>query len=1084
MTEHAAIIGMAFRFPGADNPEDFWRIIRHGSTRIRRFTDAELAAAGVPAERYQRPDFVGASAVLDDIAGFDAQFFRASAREALITDPQQRMFLECAYHALENAGYPREAAGRRIGVYASTGYHLYAMQTYLLNNALQDTEADNWLSRMETMIGNHADFTATRTAFRLGLTGPAVNIQTACSSSLVALQLAARSVLAGDCDIALAGATALHVPMVLGYHYVKGSILSKSGRLRPFDAAADGTVGGMGVAAVVLKDLERAITDGDTIHGIIRGWAVTNDGSTKTAYTAPSVPGQYAAIRRALASADVGADSIGYVEMHGTGTLKGDPIEFESAASAFRQDSDRTGYCGIGSVKGNIGHLDVCAGIAGFIKVLLVLKHGVIPPVAGFSHVNPALDVANSPFFIPQRATPWPDTSAPRMAGLTSLGVGGTNVHIVVQEAPAPAPRPRRAPSAGLVLVSGRDDASLRANVHALRDHLLENPDTDMAALVTTTMTGRVHFPRRLTVQGRTPAAIADKLGSWLGERRSDEPATTRAAPYQVAFIFSGQGDTYAGMAAALHERFTRVRATLRDVGRRYQDSYGESLLDWLTGDGPAGATPDTATAQPALFVLQHAITGLWRQAGVVPGLVAGHSVGEYAALCAAGAISAEDGLRLTAERGRLMRRHCPPGAMAAVASDRQTAERLAAQVAGVELAAVNGPEQHVLAGPPAAIERLCAILTDQNITGKRLPVGHAFHTSAMEAMLPEFRSLLGDVAFKPVTIPFISGLDGRLHPAGWTPDADYFLRHIREPVRFDKVLGALGDADVAALLEIGPSATLCSLARQVLPGQHVLATLRRGAGLDPMWAAAAALHCAGAEIDWQVLLEGSAGGRIALPGYRFQHKTYWTGPESFLQVPRNTPVTEAEMEESSTSVDQLVQQITELTARHLRYEPQEVGADGSFFDLGADSLQMINILRELEERHQVKVMMRELFEEANTPRLLAELIARRQNGTGDVGLAEHTTADIAQAAPAPPAGQAPAAAPEADRAVVTVPQARQAAPAAPEADRAAAAAPDYATRQELEELARQVRQLSQVQLQLTAQLAAVLDRANGRVVR
>lgn len=993
MSERIAVIGMAFRFPGAETSEEYWRIIQHGSTRIRRFTDAELAAAGVPAERYRRPDFVGAGAALDDIAGFDAQFFRVSAREALITDPQQRIFLECAYHALENAGYPQESARNRIGVYASTGYHLYAMQTYLLNNALQDTEADNWLSRMETMVGNHSDFTATRAAFRLGLTGPAVNVQTACSSSLVAVQLAARSVLAGDCDIALVGATALHVPKVLGYYYVKGSILSKSGQLRPFDAAADGTVGGMGVAAIVLKNLERAVADGDTVHGVIRGSGVTNDGAAKTTFTASSVPGQHAAIRRALTAAGTGADSIGYVEMHGTGTLKGDPIEFEATTSAFRQDTSRIAYCGIGSVKGNIGHLDACAGIAGLIKVLLVLKHGVIPPLAGFNRANPALDMANSPFYIPERATPWPRTSAPRMAGLTSLGVGGTNVHLVVEEAPARMPRPSRVPPPGLVLVSGRNDASLRANVQALSDHLRDNPNTGMADLVTTTLSGRVHFPRRMAVQGQTPAVIADALGSWLDEGRADESAVGQATTRPVAFIFSGQGGTYQGMAAALHERFTRVRATLRDFERQYTDSYGESLLDWLTADGPAGTPPDTATEQPALFALQHAITMLWRDAGVVPGVAAGHSVGEYAALCAAGAISAQDGLRLTAERGRLMRRRCPPGAMVAVSSDRQTAERLAAQVAGVELAVVNGPERHVLAGPPAAIERLCAILTDRNISGKRLPVGHAFHTIAMEALLPEYRALLRDVAIKPITTPFISGLDGRLRPAGWTPDPDYFLRHIREPVRFDKVLRALSDGDFAALLEIGPNATLGSLARTVMPDAPVLATSRRGSGPDPMWAAAAGLHCAGADIDWQVLLEGCVGGRIPLPGYRFQHKAYWTGPE---------PVKEAEMKQVTTPVDRILQQVTELTARRLRYEPQEVTADGSFFDLGADSLQMIDILRELEQDHQVKVAMRELFDEANTPRLLAELIARRLNGAGEVDLAALTTVDMPEPEPEP----------------------------------------------------------------------------------
>ncbi|MCC3771606.1 polyketide synthase, partial [Streptomyces sp. UNOC14_S4] len=395
-----AVIGMAFRLPGADTPEELWRLVLDGADRVTRFTDEELAAAGVPAERYRAPDFVGASGILDDIAGFDPQHFGMSAREAQITDPQHRMFLECAQHALENAGYPGERDGTRVGVWASTGHHLYSMQSYLVNNVLPGSPGDDWLTRMQTMVGNYADFTATRVAFRLGLTGPAVSVQTGCSSSLVGVQQAAQALLMGDCDIALAGATAVHVPQVLGYHYVKGSILSKSGHLRAFDAAADGTVGGNGVAAIVLKRLDRALADGDTIHGVIRGWGVTNDGSDKKSYTAPSARGQRDAIRAALGRAGVSAETIGYLETHGTGTLKGDPIEFDGAAAAFREDGDRTGYCALGSLKANIGHLDVCSGLAGLLKTLLVLKHGIVPPMANFTTPNPLLALDGSPFRI------------------------------------------------------------------------------------------------------------------------------------------------------------------------------------------------------------------------------------------------------------------------------------------------------------------------------------------------------------------------------------------------------------------------------------------------------------------------------------------------------------------------------------------------------------------------------------------------------------------------------------------------------------------------------------------------------------
>ncbi|NEA05268.1 polyketide synthase, partial [Streptomyces sp. SID10116] len=444
-----AVIGMSFRLPGADTPEEFWRTIHDGTDRIRRFTEAELAAAGVPEEVYRAEEFVGASGVLDGIAGFDAAFFGMSAHEARITDPQQRLFLERVHHALEDAGYAGGPGGGAcdVGVYASTGYHLYSLQTYLQNNVLRGGIAD-WVAGLQVTIGNFTDFTANRAAYRLGLTGPAVNVQTACSSSLTAAYLAAQSVVSGECDIAVAGATALHVPQVIGYQYVKGSILSKSGRLRPFDADADGTVGGTGVVALVLKRLDRAVADGDHIHGVIRGWGVNNDGADKKAFSAPSASGQRGAIRRALDRAGVGADTVGYLETHGTGTFKGDPIEFEGATAAFRADTDRTGYCALGSVKANIGHLDVCSGLASLVKALLVLRHRVIPPMANFRRPNPALDLAASPFYIPESARPWPASATPRRACVSSFGVGGTNVHVVLEEAPEPAPRAADEPRA------------------------------------------------------------------------------------------------------------------------------------------------------------------------------------------------------------------------------------------------------------------------------------------------------------------------------------------------------------------------------------------------------------------------------------------------------------------------------------------------------------------------------------------------------------------------------------------------------------------------------------------------------------
>lgn len=1116
-----AVIGMAFRLPGADTPEEFWRVIRDGTDCVTRFTAEELAAAGVPPEEYRAEDFVGASGVLDDIAGFDAQHFAMSAREARITDPQHRMFLECAQHALENAGYPDERDGTRVGVYASTGYHLYTLQNYLLNNVLPSQSATDWTEGMQLTVGNYADFTATRVAYRLGLTGPAVNIQTGCSSSLVGVQSAAQSLIMGDCDIALVGATAVHVPQVLGYRYVKGSILSKSGRLRAFDAGADGTVGGTGVLAVVLKRLARAVADGDTIHGVVRGWGISNDGAGKRTYTAPSAQGQRVAIRQALRRAGVGADTIGYLETHGTGTLKGDPIEFDGAAGAYREDTDRNGTCALGSTKANIGHLDAASGLAGLIKTLLVLRHGVIPPMANFSEPNPLIDLDHSPFYIPRTATPWPENGVPRRAGLTSLGVGGTNVHLILEQAPEPAPRTEAASPPDVLLLSGSSPEALADNARAFRDHLRRPPAPHLADLVTTAALGRAHGRHRLTARGSTPEALADALDAWLAGTAGAAVTTGTIpgeGPARVAFQFTGQGSQYAGMADALYERFPAAREVLDACEHHYRDLTGDSLLaalrtgaapeerllgerspgeappgDGPSEDGPSGEGPlgGTDTAQPALFALQCALVRLWQDAGIEPHAVTGHSVGEYAALYAAGALSLDDGLRLTTARGRLMQQRCAPGAMVAAPLDRKAALALAAEVPGLEPAVSNGERAQVLAGPVAAVDRACALLDDCGTPGHRLPVTRAFHTALMEPMLEEFRKLLDDVDFRPVGVPFVSALDGVTRPPGWTPDADYLVRHTREPVRYDEALRGIGAQRPDVLLEIGPHTTLGGLARRALPEVRALPSLRRGAGLGAIWGAAAGLHCAGADLDWRVLLAGSGGRRIALPGYRFQHKDHWTGPELTARSTGTSAREEVEVVQQEAAVGSVLHSIVEATARHLGEDPSAIVGDATFFDLGADSLQMISVLRELEQEHQVKVTMRQLFEETGTPRRLAEFIAARRPApplpdTPQPPAAREPEPESMIAAPAPAPVPAPASA-------VAAPAAEPAlAVTAPAPTPAPEPTPEYATREELEGLAHQLHQISQIQLQMMSQLSQLLalqtattaDRLNGKVAQ
>ncbi|MGA4842926.1 type I polyketide synthase [Streptomyces sp. G45] len=1071
-----AVVGLSFRLPGADTPEEFWDTIRTGACRIRRFTDAELAAAGYPEERRRAPGFLGASGVLDGITGFDAAFFGMSAREAQLTDPQQRLFLECVYHALEDAGYASRAdspgGGQDVGVYASTGYHLYCLQTYLQNNVLHTDFATDWASALQVSIGGFTDFSATRVAYRLGLTGPALNVQTACSSSLTAVQLAAQAVAHGECSLAVAGATAVHVPQVVGYDYVKGSILSKSGRIRPFDAAADGTVGGTGVAAVVLKRLDRALADGDHIHGVLRGWGVNNDGAGKRTYTAPSADGQRQAIRRALDRAGVSADTVGYLEAHGTGTFKGDPIELAGATAAFRADSERRGYCALGSVKANIGHLDVCSGLASLIKALLVLRHGVIPPMAGFERPNPALDLASGPFYVPDSARPWPEGDTPRRAGVSSFGVGGTNVHVVLEQAPEPTPRPADAPPPpDVLLVSGHTGAALAANARALRDHLRERPGTHLGDLVTTAAVGRAHGRHRIALRGASVAALTDALDTWL----ADGEPTEETGPPGAAFLFTGQGSAFRGMARPLYDRFPVVRDVVDACARQHRALTGDDrLLPWLLEAGAADADEvwPTALAQPGLFAVQCALVELWREAGVTPGAVAGHSVGEYAALYAAGALSLEDGLALTAERGRLMDRHCAPGAMAAVRATQEQARELDAEVPGVELAASNAADQQVLAGPADAVAKLTELLAGRGLKVRALPVRHAFHTALMEPVLDALREHAGRLPSTATGVPFVSGLDGATRAPGWRLDADYVARQAREPVRFTGVLDELGaragEFGVGSLVEIGPQATLSGLARRRLPALPAHPTLRRGAGLAPLWGAAAGLHRAGAPVDWRTFM-GRAGRRIPLPGYRFQHRHYWTGPENHLLRTAEPARDGTDVaQDEAAAVDRVLRHVIKVIAEHLSYDTSEIAPDASFFDLGADSLQMIGALRELEDEHRVKVSMRELFEEAGTARELARTIVRKAAAAERPGTeSAPAPAEPAYEAPAPVAYEAPPAPEPVAPVAPVVPEPRPAAaPVEPSA---------YATREEVAELARQIRELSRMQLQLMGQLSELL---------
>ena len=660
-----AIVGMAGRFPGAGNIEQFWRNLRDGVESIRELSDEELLAAGVPPEDFARSEYVKAAAVLDGVDMFDASFFGFSPRDAAILDPQHRHFLECAWEALETAGHVPERFSGSIGVFAGSGMNAYMIHNLINNRRLLDS-AGLFLIKQ---TGNDKDVLATRVSYQLDLHGPSMSIQTACSTSLVAVHVACQSLLNCECDMALAGGVTIEIPHGRGYVYREGEILSRDGHCRSFDATSSGTVFSSGVGLVVLRRFEDAIEDHDTIHAVILGSAVNNDGQRKVGYLAPSVTGQAEVIAEALGVAGASPDSISYVETHGTGTMVGDPIEIKGLTQAFRKGTSRSGYCAVGSLKTNVGHLDAAAGVAGLIKTVLALRHRQLPASLNFHTPNPQIDFGETPFYVNTSLANWAASDTPRRAGVTALGIGGTNAHVVLEEVPEPE-RPNATRLDQLITLSARTDTALHETARRLAAHLDENPELNLADVAHTYQVGRRAFRyRRIVVAGST-AEAAQMLA--LPAPRGLSGSTQFSASPSVVFLFSGQGAQFITMGADLYAREPIFRDCL--------DSCAEQLLPHLALDlreilypslensvAVEGRLNSTAIAQPALFALEYSLAKWWMAHGVRPDVLVGHSIGEYVAACIAGVLSLEDALAITAIRGRLMQ-GCAPGSMLAVA--------------------------------------------------------------------------------------------------------------------------------------------------------------------------------------------------------------------------------------------------------------------------------------------------------------------------------------------------------------------------------------------------------------------------------
>ena len=861
-----AVVGMACRFPGANTPSQFWRNLERGVESIATFSDAELLEAGVAPELVRHPQYVKAAAVLDGIDLFDAGFFTITPRDAQVLDVQHRLFLECAWEALEDACCMPERFAGAIGVYAGAG-----VNSYLLSNLLPNREAIGEVGEFQTLISNDKDYLPTRVSYKLNLRGPSISVQTACSTSLVAIHLACQSLLQGECDLALAGGVSLRVPQKVGYLYRDDMILSPDGHCRAFDARAAGTVAGSGVGIIVVKRLDDAIADGDTIHAVVAGSAVNNDGSLKVGYTAPSVEGQRAVIREALAVADLEAATIGFVETHGTGTPLGDPVEFAALAQAFKGSGACAGRCVLGSVKTNLGHLDAAAGVAGFIKAVLAIRHGRIPPTLHFTTANPQIPLAGSPFRINTTVEEWSANGGVRRAGVSSFGIGGTNAHVVLEQGPAMTQAPARG-GAQLLVVSARSDASLAGLQAELSRAIDGDPSLAPDDVAASLMLGRRAFDHRAAVVTHSREQAARDVA------RAPRHVVPPAAP-RLVFMFPGQGSPYVGMGAELY----RVERVFRDALDQCHSRLAPLGFDLraILFDSTDAELAQTSVAQPAIFAIEYALTRLLMSWGMTPDATIGHSVGELTAACIGGSIVPEDALSLIVERGRLMQ-EMPPGRMLAV---RLPADLLGPELgAAVSIAAVNAPEWSVLSGPAEAVDALRGRLSARGVECQALQTSHAFHSAMMDPMLAAFASAASRVTFRSPSIRWVSNVTGAWITDAEAVDPGYWVRHLRAPVQFSAGLTALHDA-TTMLVEVGPGCALSTLAR-THPGvatSQVVPVMRhprdRSSEQEHLLRAVGALWTAGVAVDWSALGATAGRRRVSLPTTPFDRQRYWVDP-------------------------------------------------------------------------------------------------------------------------------------------------------------------------------------------------------------
>jgi phthiocerol/phenolphthiocerol synthesis type-I polyketide synthase E len=999
-----AVVGMAGRFPGADSVSAFWRNLRRDEESIVTLSEDELTSAGVGEKALNSHAYVRRAALIDGIDEFDADVFGFTPHVAQMLDPQHRLFLQCVWHALEDAGYQPGQIDGSVGVFgtsSASGYLLHNLMSHLDPNAVIGQGAT--FEMINLSLQNDKDHLATRAAHQFNLRGPALSVQTACSSSLVAVHLACQSIVNGECDMALAGGASIRVPHRVGYWHEPGSMVSASGHCRPFDVRADGTIFGSGVGVVVLKSYQDAVDDGDRIHAVIRGSAINNDGSTKMNYAAPNAAGQAEAIAEAHAVADVDSSTVGYVETHGTGTPLGDPVEIEGLRQAFAVSTEaRRGPCVLGSVKSNIGHLEVASGIASLIKTILCLKHRAIPGTLHFTSPNPELHLDRGPFVVRGEYGAW-DWDGVRRAGVSSFGVGGTNVHVVLEEAPAVS-TPEVRPGPHVLLMSAGTTGALEESRAALAAELSAADELNMAD-VAVTLAGRrkAKVCMAAVVDGQQHAAEVLRAPEhddvFVSESVQGGESDARSNGDRVAFLFPGQGAQHVGMARGLYESEPVFAKYFDESAAGFNEELGIDLRSEIF-DGSGRSLERTDRAQPALFAVQYALAKLIESRGVGAAAMAGHSIGEYAAATIAGVFDHQTAVKVVSMRARLMHA-APRGVMVAVAlSPGAIAQHLSQDV---DLAAVNDRDNCVVAGSEEAIREFQNRLGEQGIVARRVRTSHAFHSRLMDSVIPEFTGFLSRLTLREPRIPLLSNITGTWMSAGEATNPATWARQIRSTVRFADELDALLADPLRVLIEVGPGGTLTSSAMRHprWSSEHRAVRLMRHQaqnkgdhatfllGLGQLWAA-------GIDVDWAPPAADGSRRLVTLPGYRFARQRHWIDHNASRWTAGNLsqsgmlpaasgggtgPVAANGRSPMETTLQRIWAQCLGVAS---------IDRNANFFEVGGDSLIAISVAM-TATNEGLDLTPQDLYEHQTVAALAKALVARYAAG----GLARQAPGEV-----------------------------------------------------------------------------------------